>query len=144
MPEKLDHHNGVLRLCIDQATGGHISGRIYSRRLSAPLSFSDMGSLLLQLEQLMDSQNFPQAFQRIRSFAKEGPQYPPSLLPEDAMSPETVAEAQGALATCTLRIITRKNATWQGDLVWSGQEDPVSFSSDLEFLTLVEDYVSAL
>lgn len=144
MPEKLDHHNGVLRLCIDQATGGHISGRIYSRRLSAPLSFSDMGSLLLQLEQLMDSQNFPQAFQRIRSFAKEGPQYPPSLLPEDAMPPEAVAEAQGALATCTLRIITRKNATWQGDMTWSDREGPVSFSSDLEFLTLVEDYVSAL
>lgn len=136
MPEKLSHKNAALKICVD-ATDGGVRGRVYGLRLRQPMEFQDMGSFLLQVERLMDSQNFPQAFQRIRSFQKKGPEYPPSVLPEDGMTQAQVDEAQGDLATFLLQVVSRQNATWQGRVTWPG-EPPMEFSSDLALLDLVE------
>ena len=57
-----------LRICIDRIDSGNISGWIYSQRLSQPMQFNDLVSLLLSLDELFDVQNYPQAFQRMRSF----------------------------------------------------------------------------
>ena len=135
---KIDHQNGAIRICVDRLEGNRAGGRVLSQRLTAPMAFSDLGSLLLQLESLLEQQNFPQAFQRMRSFTKETPEYPAGLLPEDAMAAETVAEARGETATFVLRVLTRQNATWQGVLEWLEGERRDSFSSDLEFLKLLE------
>ena len=78
---KIDHRNGVLRICVDRLEGSRAEGRVVSRRLTAPMAFSDLGGLLLQLEALLERQNFPQAFQRMRSFTSETPEYPAGLLP---------------------------------------------------------------
>lgn len=141
MPTKLTHENAALKICVDVADSV-VRGRIYGLRLRQPLEFRDMGSLLLQVERLMDSQNFPQAFQRIRSFQKKGPEYPPSILPEDGMTQAQVDEAQGGLSTFLLQVVSRQNATWQGRVTWPGEE-PVEFSSDLELLDLVESRLLA-
>lgn len=135
---KIDHQNGALRICIDQLDGNRAGGRVLSRRLTVPMAFPDLGSLLLQLEALLEKQNFPQAFQRMRSFTSEVPEHPVGLLPDGAMPAEEVERARGEKATFVLRILTRQNATWQGILEWmeGGRQD--SFSSDLEFLKLLE------
>ena len=138
MPTKIDHQNGAIRICVDRMEGNRAGGRVLSQRLTAPMVFSDLGSLLLQLESLLERQNFPQAFQRMRSFTKETPEYPAGLLPEGAMEAETVAAARGQAATFVLRVLTRQNATWQGVLEWLEGEQRNSFSSDLEFLKLLE------
>ena len=135
---KIDHQNGAIRICVDRLEGNRAGGRVLSQRLTAPMAFSDLGSLLLQLESLLEQQNFPQAFQRMRSFTKETPEYPAGLLPEGAMAPEAVASARGEAATFVLRVLTRQNATWQGVLEWLEGERRDSFSSDLEFLKLLE------
>ena len=74
----------------------------------------------------------------MRSFTSEAPEYPAGLLPTGAMPAETVAEATGEKATFVLRILTRQNATWQGVLEWLEGEQRNNFSSDLEFLKLLE------
>lgn len=135
---KIDHRNGVLRICVDRLEGSRAEGRVVSRRLTAPMAFSDLGGLLLQLEALLERQNFPQAFQRMRSFTSETPEYPAGLLPQGAMPEEAVEEARGEKATFVLRILTRQNATWQGVLEWLEGERRDRFSSDLEFLKLLE------
>lgn len=135
---KIDHQNGAIRICVDRMEENRASGRVFSQRLTAPIVFSDLGGLLLQLESLLEKQNFPQAFQRMRSFTSEAPTYPAGLLPENAMIPETVEQARGGKATFVLRILTRQNATWQGMLEWLEGERRDSFSSDLEFLKLLE------
>ena len=90
---KIDHQNGTIRICVDRLEGNRAGGRVLSQRLTAPMAFSDLGSLLLQLESLLERQNFPQAFQRMRSFTKEAPEYPAGLLPEGAMAAEAVTAA---------------------------------------------------
>ena len=138
MPTKIDHQNGAIRICVDRLEGNRAGGRVLSQRLTAPMAFSDLGSLLLQLESLLERQNFPQAFQRMRSFTKEAPEYPAGLLPEGAMAPEAVAAARGETATFVLRVLTRQNATWQGSFLWVEENRAREFKSTLELMMLID------
>lgn len=144
MPNKtLDHQSAAMKLCFDSTEGG-LSGRVYSQRLAQPMAFRHASALLLQLDALMDEQRFPMAYQRIRTFTREKPEYPQGGAPEDAMSAQAVAQAKGERATALLRVITRQNATWQGDVDFLDGAGPIAFSSDLEFLKLLEARVPAL
>ncbi len=142
---KLNHQNGLIRVCVDDIAGNRVSGRVYSQRLTSPMAFLDLGGLLLQLEELLEAQNFPQAFQRIRTFSPDKlPERSDGVLPEGAMSPEEVSAASGKRATFILHVLTRQNATWQGTVDWLCGGEPDAFSSDLEFLKLVERHIAAL
>lgn len=144
MPTKLNHQNGMFRICVDHVDEDRVSGRVFSRRLTAPILFSDLGGLLLQLENLLESQNFPQSFQRIRSFRQQELEFHDAVLPENALSEQVVRAAKGQMATCVLSVVSRQNATWQGIIDWLDGAQPKSFSSDLEFLKLLETYTAAL
>ena len=50
---KLNHQNGLIRVCVDDIAGNRVSGRVYSQRLTSPMAFLDLGGLLLQLEELL-------------------------------------------------------------------------------------------
>ena len=68
MSIRLNHNSAALRVCVDRAEQGRISGRVFGQRLVRPIVFTDIGDLLLQVEAVLDAQNFPQAFQRVRTF----------------------------------------------------------------------------
>ena len=51
---------------------------------------------------------------------------------------------RGALTTFQLAILTRRNATWQGAVDWMEGQSPMSFSSDLELLSLVDRHMEEL
>ena len=72
------------------------------------------------------------------------PERSDGVLPEGAMSPEEVSAASGKRATFILHVLTRQNATWQGTVDWLCGGEPDAFSSDLEFLKLVERHIAAL
>ena len=59
MPANMNHYDAAVRICVDQVTDGRICGRAVSRRLLRPFSFSDIGGLLLQLEEVLDARIFP-------------------------------------------------------------------------------------
>ena len=141
MATKIDHQNGDIYICVDRLEGDRAGGRIFSRRLAAPMDFSDLGGLLLCVETLLERQNFPQAFQRMRSFTRKAPGHPADCLPEGAMSANAVMDARGEVVTVVLRILTRRNTTWQGTLecVERGERD--IFFSELEFLERMERYL---
>lgn len=144
MTEKLDHRNSFFRICVDSAEQGRASGRVFSRRLREPIVFSDLGGLLLQLEKLMEEQDFPQAFQRIRTFTEIEPSAKGRFLPEGSMSTGAVASAWGKKTTFVLYILSRRSASWQGKVDWLDESDPVPFDSDLEFLKLVTEHLNKM
>ena len=141
MTTRIGHQNGVIRICVDRLEGEQIGGRVLSQRLTAPMDFSDLGSLLLQLEALLERQNFPQAFQRIRSFTGSVQEHAESLLPEGALTKEAVERARGKMATFVLHILTRRNATWQCVLEWLEGERRAWFSSELELLKALNGHL---
>ena len=67
-----------------------------------------------------------------------------SVLPGGAMSEAEVEASRGALTTFQLAILTRRNATWQGAVDWMEGQSPMSFSSDLELLSLVDRHMEEL
>ncbi|MBM6939584.1 hypothetical protein H7U37_13815 [Pseudoflavonifractor phocaeensis] len=143
MPAKINHYDAVLRICVDECRVGSIQGRVFSRRLTAPLTFSDVGDLLLQLEEIFDRQNFPQAFERKRTF---GDGWEPMDLPlapslAEGMAPEAVAEAAGQVTTFELYVITRRNTTWQGFVDWLDGSPRSDYQSVLALLKLIDRHL---
>ena len=143
MPATMNHNDAVLRICVDKIDQGRFSGRVFSRRLTAPLLFQDAGTLLLTLDRVLSAQNFPQAFQRTRSFlTRPAPTLPiaPSL--SLGMDADTVQAARGSVDTILLYVITRRNTTWQGFLAFLDDTPRQEFASVLELLRLIDARLS--
>lgn len=142
MQTKMNHYDAAIRVCVDQAEGGHIIGRAVSRRLTAPIFFSDIGSLLLQLEEVFNQQNFPQAFERTRSFTQgQGTSVPIAEDLDSGMTQEEVTSAQGSRATFALYVITRRNTTWQGFVDWLDDSPRQEYASVLELLKVIDEFL---
>ena len=86
----LNSPSAALRVCVDQSDNGRISGKVYSQRLTRPMAFSDMGSLILRLDEVLEKQNFPQAFQHSRSFREHESNVPASADPSEGIPLEEV------------------------------------------------------
>ena len=136
---KLNQNNSALRVCVDSVTNGQIRGVVYGQRLEKPFIFADIGDLLLQIDDVLNNQDYPRAFQRKRSFGPET--QPASLLAEELggkfMSKEAVEAVRGTAATFSLNILMRQNTTWQGSVDWLDGRKPMEFSSALEFIRIV-------
>lgn len=138
MSIRLNYEESALRICIDRVEQGCLSGRLYGRRLSAPLSFFDVSDLILKVDALLDAQNFPQAFSQIRSFTEKSELEIPAVRERKELSDATSVEAaQGERATFSLQISSRQNATWQGDVDWLDGSPRQHFTSSLALVKLM-------
>ena len=145
---RLNYNSTKLRICVDSAEGGLIGGRVYSMRLKEVLFFPDLNGLVLRLDRLMDEQNYPQAFQRKRTFRAAAPMQRKDS-PDDAaddddrpyMDAETVAAAVGEKATFMLQVLSRRNTNWQGFVDFLDGDGDREFESELGFLALVNDFL---
>ena len=141
--EIFNQNDTAFRVCVDGVRDGRMSGSVYSRQLSGPIAFSDCGDLVLKLEDVMDVRNFPQAFQRTRRFAPRENTVPAAVEDlDDGIPAGTVAAARGRVATFMLQVLSRRNSTWQGAVDWLDGKPPEPFCSDLEFLRLMEEWLS--
>ena len=59
----LNAPSSALRVCVDHAGGGYLSGLVYSQRVTEPIPFTDIGNLLLRLDEGAGGPELPQ-FQR--------------------------------------------------------------------------------
>lgn len=134
---RFNYQTAALRICVD---GEGFNGRIVGQRVYSPIQFSDINDFVTQVDALLDAQNFPRAFQQIRSFTgKEQPDVPAALSPEQLSLAEEVAGQNGRRATFQLLIRSRQNASWQGYIDWLDGQNPQSFDSTLEFMKLLCD-----
>ncbi|MDR2088400.1 MAG: hypothetical protein LBP73_03485 [Clostridiales Family XIII bacterium] len=157
-PLHLNYNSAKLRICVDSVDGSVVSGRVFSQRLKEVLVFPDLNSLVLRLDRLMDEQNYPQAFQRKRTFRTMSAAAPP--LPKEKngeddegpvadetddrpyMDEETVARARGEKATFVLQVLSRQNTNWQGHVDFLDGAGSRAFESELGFLALVNAMLS--
>lgn len=135
----LNHVTNIFRVCINNNQGNQISGVIYGRQLNDPIPFSDIGNLLLVLDEIMDAYDFPKAFHRKRSFElSPGSAGFTSDESKDFIDEETFASAAGTIATVDISVLTRQNATWQGFLDWRDGRPKESFGSALELIRQID------
>jgi hypothetical protein len=143
---RLNYNRTKLRICVDGIDGGAVNGRVFSQRLKEPFVFTDLSNLVLRLDRLMDEQNYPQAFQRKRTFMTAAPASKKNrdeTAREDDDRPyldaETVEGAAGKKATFELQVLSRQNTNWQGFVDFLDGAGRREFESDLEFFAMVNE-----
>lgn len=119
-------------VCVDSYENGVLAGRFYNPSCPEGQRFSSLIQFLVKMEDMLDEMRFPQSFTAARSFgeaASERPGGPPS---------GGKVERDGALATFSVRVLFRQNASWQGSVSWleGGREE--SFRSVLELILLMD------
>ncbi|MDR1573037.1 MAG: hypothetical protein LBS24_01860 [Clostridiales Family XIII bacterium] len=145
---RLNYNSAKLRICVDNVDGSAVSGRVFSGRLKEVFSFPDLNNLVLRLDRLMDEQNYPQAFQRKRTFklasASKAGKAGNTAEEDDRpyMDQETVESAVGEKATFVLQVLSRRNANWQGTVDFLDGAGNREFESELDFLALVNEFLS--
>ena len=140
------YKSSELRVCVDSVADGRMSGRVYSMRLSNPIEFSDINDFLLKIESVMDTQNYPQAFQAKRMF-KDAPSVSSPYVSDDSselLDEKTVNEMNGRLTTFSVLITSRLNTSWQGFIDKLDGSDKLAFNSDLQFIQMLSDISSKL
>ena len=130
-----NYHNTGITVCIDKAVNGILSGRLVCPILPHARHFTDVGNMLLQIEQILDTIGYPCAFQRLRSFNNQLPKYSKPNFAEKVI-PILPEQKKGELMTVVVRVISRQNASWQG-IAETEDGKRLKFESALTFLKLL-------
>ena len=127
------------RVCIDEYCDGIIRGRIYNNYLEEPLTFQNVMQMLKKMDAMFDAFEYPQKTVETRSFFETEKQE--EMLQTVLMNPSP-QDARGKKATFHVKVVFRKNATWQGNVTWIDENKEESFRSVLELLMLFESALS--
>ena len=139
-----NHMNSYLRFCVNEAKSQQIQGKVFSQRFIRPVEFSDLGSMILFLEEVFDRQNFPQAFQSTRTFViSEKDMSNVAEEPGQGMTPAVVRAARGAVATFDVLVASRRSSSWQGYVEWLDNGERQEFESFLELTHLIDQRLFA-
>lgn len=125
-------------IVLDPESGDGMAGRLYSGFYHRVYAFGSETELLLGIDRLCDSTQFPQASVKIRSFETK---YTRTLVRkvENFMDTEIEADSKQDKATFLVHIRFRQNATWQGSITWVEREKTQNFRSALEMLKLMDE-----
>ena len=111
-----------------------LSGVIYCPLLEKTYAFDNLMQFLLLMESLMDEASFPQRGVEHRAF-----QVAASTPVVRSLSEKPATR----LATFTINVLFRQNASWQGSIIWNEQNLESHFRSVLELITLLDDALCA-
>ena len=121
-------------ICIDEYLDGVPSGRFYNQKEQEGKAFRGMMEFLSQMENTLETMDFPKAFTVVRSF---------SDTTKDFSTPPADAQKTGKQATFALKVLFRQNASWQGQITWLEGKKEQSFRSVLELLLLMNSALVA-
>lgn len=119
-------------ISIDSYENRVLIGRINNPFLEENVSFHSTMEFLREMNALLQDVKLPQSYCQDRGFhpVQEREHREASLVPPTPI--------KGRLATFSLRIMFRQNASWQGSLVWVDGKKEENFRSVLELLMLID------
>ena len=115
-------------VCIDSYEKGAIRGWFYNDYVPEKQCFGSLLEFLQKMECTLDTMDFPRAFNATRTFAP---------LPRGMIGLPADQRQTGKVATFSLRVLFRQNASWQGSVTWLEGKQEQSFRSVLELLLLM-------
>lgn len=118
-------------VCIDSYENGVPAGRFFNPYHQKGEQFYGLVQFLVRMEDTLDAMDFPQSFTAARAFA------PPPMNAAPTRPPELSA-MEGKLATFSVRVLFRQNASWQGSVTWLDGGRSQSFRSVLELILLMD------
>lgn len=117
-------------VCIDEYENGVLSGRMYNPYFGTGITFRSTMDLLKKMNNMLEKMNFPQSFSVNRVFQQ--------VQEADTVVASSLEPKTGALATFSIRVLFRQNASWQGSVGWCEANKEESFRSVLELLLLMD------
>lgn len=118
-------------ICVDSYEQGVLNGRFYNcAQENEGCSFQSLTQLIVAMEHILDSVNYPQSFTAVRSFS-------PILEPKLESTAEGVVK-KGKSATFVVKILFRQHTSWQGTITWMEEKCEQTFRSVLELILLMD------
>ena len=124
---------------VDELKNGEASGKLYHYYQKEPIEYAGLGSLMKEMDRFYNWLGFPVAGTNERTFRKSS-NIPTRPHPkrERVVDREAMLENTGEIATFSVYVQHRENSTWQGELYWEEKDKCLRFSSELEFLKLMD------
>ncbi len=117
-------------ICVDSYEQNIMAGRYYNYGQEGEgHQFCSLVQLLVELEKILDSANFPQSFTSVRSFADVS-----DIKRTDSTDS---ASRKGKCATFEVKILFRQHTSWQGSVKWLEKNSEQPFRSALELIFLM-------
>lgn len=133
----------IVRVCVDGFEDYDFFGRLESPLMGC-VPFKGVLDLIGRLESFYDEMKFPQSTFQLRSFSEQPTRRQKrkpgknACVSRSLRTVEEYAEEAGILATFTVHVLFRQNATWQGKVSWLERHCQCDFRSTLELLRLME------
>ena len=108
----------LMSICIDENENHEKQGRFYHRYSVEPMLFTDLNSLLIEADRLMDKIDYPQASMRSRNFF-DTQENRKEKGAERVKTADEILNESGKKATFVVNVQYRQNATWQGKVLWA-------------------------
>jgi len=118
-------------VCIDSYENGVPAGRFFNPYHQEGEQFYGLVQFLVRMEDTLDAMDFPQSFTAVRAFA-------PAPVSVSPVRPPELSAMEGKLATFSVRVLFRQNASWQGSVTWLDGGRSQSFRSVLELILLMD------
>jgi len=123
-------------VCIDSYKDRVPAGRFYNRYCPDGVQFQSTVDFLRKIEDMLDRMQFPQPFDRVRTFTES------TVVESEALT--GIHPKEGACGTFAVKVLFRQNASWQGSIAWLEGKREESFRSVLELLLLIDSAVSGV
>lgn len=123
--------NRTIRIYVDAYADRIPSGRFHIASNPEVRPFHGMCQLLIDINDSLDRENFPQSFSELRKFQLPSRQ--------ERLSAARQNQKRGAVATFSVRILFRQNASWQGSVTWIEGNQEEYFRSVLELMVLLDN-----
>ena len=123
---------------------GMMRGELYSQYLETPYVFTSLIRMISKMEEIFDTNRFPEKFFTPRTFGVEKREKRKSVVKgsevvKDQGSPATVESTGSKKCTFEISVRFRQNATWQGQILWAEKNLTQNFRSVLEMLKLMDE-----
>lgn len=126
--------NRTIMVYVDSYQNHVPKGRFNIASSPETKSFESLSHLLLQVNDSLDREKYPQSYMELRRFHNP--------LTDETLSDAAVTHQAGAVATFAIRILFRQNASWQGSVVWVDGKQEECFRSVLELIVLIDNALS--
>ncbi len=131
----LDNSYRTTYICVDSYDDKIPRGRLYNSFFESGLEFVGVIDFVLNMERMFGEMNAPQEFSSKRSFRSNIEKKIQVYTDENIKV--------GKLATFSIRLLFRQNASWQGSVTWREGKSEESFRSVLELLLLMDSALSS-
>jgi hypothetical protein len=133
---KLSHSQILITVGSESDTA--LQGCIFSGYYGKYMEFHDANELLMEMQELCDSVQYPQSTFKCRTF---GVKHRKQVIRRagDFVDEDINEEVEQDKATFLVHIQFRQNATWQGSINWVEKDRTQNFRSALEMLRLIDE-----